>query len=153
MRAVRAVELERDRLVDRARGRARRPPRARPRRGRSLVARDLGANDVLDEPAELGGEVLRHALLVAADVARELRRLAIPYLGGKHFDAGVDRDLGVLLAELILRVAQVGLGLLGDERSRHPDLALDGGDGLAGDLADGAGNGEQALAGSGRRAS
>ena len=125
-------------------GRTRGSRRAPPRRRHSLIARNLGANDVLDEPPDLSGEVLRHALLVAADAARELRRFAVSYLGGQHFDAGVDRDLGVLLAELVLSVAQVRLGLLVTSARADPDLAFDGGDGLAGDLADRGGNGEQA---------
>ena len=70
-----------------------------------------------------------------------------PDLGGENLDAGVDRDLGVLLAELVLRIAQMGLGLVADERASDAHLPLDRGDGLAGDLADGPGEVEQALAG------
>jgi hypothetical protein len=40
----------------------------------------------------------------------------------------------VLLAQLLLRVAQMRLGLVGDDRARGSDLALDGGDRLAGDF-------------------
>jgi hypothetical protein len=41
----------------------------------------------------------------------------------------------VLLAQLLLSVAQVRLGLLGDDRARDPDLTFDRGDGLAGQFA------------------
>jgi hypothetical protein len=43
----------------------------------------------------------------------------------------------MLLAELFLCVAQVGLRLGRHERPGGPNLSLDGGDGLAGHLADG----------------
>jgi hypothetical protein len=42
----------------------------------------------------------------------------------------------MLFAELLLRVAQVGLRLRRDERSGRADLSLDRGHGLAGHLAD-----------------
>ena len=46
--------------------------------GCSQIARDLGADDILHEPRELGREELRHALLFAPDLACELRGVAIP---------------------------------------------------------------------------
>jgi hypothetical protein len=42
----------------------------------------------------------------------------------------------MLLAELLLRVTQVRLGLRRNERASRADLPLDRGDGLASDLAD-----------------
>ncbi len=43
----------------------------------------------------------------------------------------------MLLAKLLLRVAQMGLGLSGDQGACRANLALDRRDGLAGHLADG----------------
>jgi hypothetical protein len=46
----------------------------------------------------------------------------------------------VLLAELLLRVAQMGLRLLGNDSTGRADLSLGRGQGLAGQLGDGSGH-------------
>src|SRR5439155_25377255 len=80
----------------------------------TLIARNLGPDDVLDEPLQLRVEELRHPLLVATDPLCELCGLAVADLGGERLDPVVDRDLHVLFAKLLLRIAQVRLSLLRD---------------------------------------
>src|SRR5438309_1249954 len=65
----------------RARPARRAGPCARPtttaRRRSALVTRHFRTDDVLDQPSHLGIEVLGHALLVAPDRLRELRRIPV----------------------------------------------------------------------------
>src|SRR5829696_2270216 len=119
----------------RARARPARAPTWGPSFG-ALVAGDLLLDQLLDEPRELGVEEFRHTLLVAADAPSELGRLRVTDLLSQSLEPRVEGDLDVLLAELLLGVAEVRLWLARDERSRRTDLTLDPGDGLAGCLAD-----------------
>ena len=100
---------------------------------RPLIARDIGAHHVLDQPRKLSGEILGHTLFLATDSLGEGDGVAVADLGGERFDPHVDGHLDMLLTELLLRIAQMRLGLLGDERASDAHLALDGGNGLAGD--------------------
>src|SRR3954451_8678053 len=90
---------------------ARAPARARaatPGAGRRpLVARDLGTGDCLRQLRDEALEVLRHALLVAADGACHLRRVAVADGLGQGLDRRVGRDLLGLLGVLSLRVLQL----------------------------------------------
>src|SRR3954447_5023225 len=103
---------------------------------RTLIARDLLLDQLLDEPRELRVEELRHALLVAADTPCELGRLGIADLLRQRLEPRVQSDLDVLLAELLLRIAEMRLRLTRDQCPCRPDLALDSGDRLAGRLPD-----------------
>jgi hypothetical protein len=69
-------------------------------------------------------EELGHPLFLADDALGQLHGLAIADGGGEGFDPPVDGDLDVLLAQLLLRVAQVRLGLAGDHGADAADLAL-----------------------------
>jgi hypothetical protein len=107
---------------------------------------------LLDQSWQLGREVLGHALLVTANAPREGLGVAIADCGGERLDAQVDGDLDVLLAKLLLGVAHVCLGLLGDERADGAHLALDGGDRLTGSLAEGGGDARRIETGGGHAA-
>ena len=105
-------------------------------RGGTLLAWDLCLHELLDQSLELGLQESRHALLLAANASRELCGLAIADFLGERLKAGVQSDLDVLLAQLLLSVAKVGLGLLCQQRPGRPDLSLDRGYGLPRHLAD-----------------
>src|SRR3954454_12705794 len=121
------------------RARSARPaPRATPLC--ALLAGNLLLDQFLDEPRYLGVQELGHALLVTPDGSRELGRLGIADLLRERLDPRVDRDLDVFLAELLLRVPDMRLGLAGDQRPCSPHLSLDSGDGLSGHLADDVGD-------------
>src|SRR5581483_2592208 len=101
----------------------------------SLISGYLSSDQRLYEPRQLCVEELRHALLIAANRLRQLCGVSVPDLGCERLDPVVDRDLDVLLAELLLRVAYVGLGLIGHRGTSRADLTLHGCNCFARDLA------------------
>ncbi len=99
----------------------------------------LALAPLLDEVERLRGDaLLRAEVLLRADVLlREDELLRDDVL--LRDDALVPDD-ALLREDELLRVTQMGLGLLGDECAGRPNLALHGGDRLAGGLADDVGD-------------